>query len=116
MIRQATALDLVKQVPLEIYDLEQFKGIDPYSFFLEGTVAAAEIINLLQENNRELVIFRDSYGSSLALLLIPYYSKITLIDIRYVPFARILDYVTPAGQDVLVLYSALLMNTSYLVK
>jgi len=75
-----------------------------------------EITNPLYEGERELVIFRDSYGSSLAPLLIPYYSKITLIDIRYVPFGKIEDFVDPSGQDVLILYSAQLMNASYLLK
>ena len=115
-LRQATAVDLVKQTGIDIYSPEHFQGVDPYSFFLAGPVAAAEIANPLYEGDRELVIFRDSYGSSLAPLLIPYYSKITLIDIRYVPFDKIGDFVDPSGQDVLILYSAQLMNASYLLK
>ena len=35
-------------------------------------------------NDKELVIFRDSFGSSLSPLLVKYYKKITLIDNRYI--------------------------------
>ena len=35
------------------------------------------------ETNRELVIFRDSFGSSIAPLFAEGYKKITLLDIRY---------------------------------
>jgi hypothetical protein len=116
ILQQASAVDLVKQTEIAIYSPELFQSVDPYSFFLGGPVASMEITNPLYEGERELVIFRDSFGSSLAPLLIPYYSKITLIDIRYVPFGKIKDFVDPSGQDVLILYSAQLMNASYLLK
>ena len=41
-------------------------------------------------------------------------SKITLIDIRYVPIDKIKEFVDPSRQDVLILYNALLMNAGYL--
>ena len=61
---------------------------------------------------RELVLFRDSFGSSLAPLLAASYSKITLVDLRYMDSSLLGDYVTFSHQDVLFLYSTLLLNSS----
>ena len=38
---------------------------------------------------RELVVFRDSFGSSLLPLMISGYEKITIFDIRYLPGDRL---------------------------
>ena len=66
--------------------------------------------------SRELILFRDSYGSSLAPLLAESYAKITLIDIRYISSELLDDYVNFAGQDVLFLYSTLTLNSSQSLK
>ena len=62
--------------------------------------------------DRELILFRDSFGSSLAPLLSRYYSKVTLIDTRYMAPSMIGDYVNFEDQDVLFLYSTLVLNSS----
>jgi len=62
------------------------------------------------------VLFRDSFGSSLAPLLIEFYSKITLIDMRYINSNNYLEMIEFDNQDVLFLYSTLIVNNSSTLK
>jgi len=64
------------------------------------------------ESGRELVVFRDSYGSSIAPLLLQGYSKVTLIDLRYMNSAALSEYIEFQDQDVLVLMSSLILNSA----
>ena len=57
-----------------IYDLAKGAGKDPYELFLSGSVSLLTIENPNADTDRELVIFRDSFGSSLAPLLVPGYA------------------------------------------
>ena len=59
---------------------------------------------------KELLLFRDSFGSSLAPLLIENYKKITLIDIRYMSSKLIGEFIEFDNQDVLFLYSTVVLN------
>ena len=52
------------------------------------------------------------FGSSLAPLLLGGYSKITLIDIRYIHLDYLKQYVDFTECDVLFLYSTLVLNNS----
>ena len=81
-----------------------------------GSVSLLTIENPQAETDRELVIFRDSFGSSLAPLLVPGYAKVTLADIRYLPSSQIGKYLTFTDQDVLFLYSAPVLNNSDTLK
>lgn len=107
-------------------------GADPYSFFLSGSSAFVTIKNTAASHaasetsaaeeqlsipqSRELVVFRDSFGSSIAPLFLAGYDKITLIDTRYINPSILGDYITFTDQDVLFLYSTLLINSSYSLK
>ena len=79
-------------------------------------MATIRLENPQAETDRELVIFRDSFGSSLAPLLVPGYAKVTLADIRYLPSSQIGKYLTFTDQDVLFLYSAPVLNNSDTLK
>jgi len=99
-----------------LYDLEELFGRDPYDLYLSGAAALQVIENPACDTGRELVIFRDSFGSSMAPLLVPGYSKITLVDLRYMASELIPEYVPAQGQDVLFLYAPGVMNSSNLLK
>lgn len=89
-----------------VYDIERGKGRDPYDLFLSGASAVLTISNPSATEHRTLIMFRDSFGSSLAPLLIPYYEKIILIDLRYISAANVVKYVDFTGEaDVLLLLS-----------
>ena len=97
--------------PGPVYDLERFRGIDPYDIFLCGPQPIVVLENRSAATQRELYVFRDSFGSSLAPLLSSSYSKITLIDLRYVNWNIIDQFVQfEPGSDVLFIYSSQVLN------
>ena len=99
-----------------VYTLDKYENLDPYDIFLSGPVSVIEINNYASSQDKELVIFRDSFGSSLAPLLIEGYSKITLVDIRYIPTDMISQFLEFDNQDVLVAYSTMMINSSLTLK
>ncbi len=101
-------------LPVEkaMYDMEAAQGRDPYEMFLCGSDALVTVENPAAQTDRELIVFRDSFGSSLVPLLAEGYAKITVVDIRYVQSAMLGNLVDFSGQDVLFLYSTLVLNNS----
>ena len=71
------------------------------------------IYNNLASSDDELIVFRDSYGSS---LVISSYKKTIVIDTRYISSNILDNYVEFKGQDVLFLYSVSTINKSFTVK
>lgn len=99
-----------------VYDKQKLESLDLYNIFLSGASSYIEITNQEATNEKELIIFRDSYASSLAPLLIPYYSKITLIDLRYINYDIVKNIVDFNNKDVLFIYSVQVINNSNLLK
>lgn len=98
---------------LPVYDLTLAAGRDGYEMFLGGTKALLTIENPNAETDRELVLFRDSFGSSIAPLLAQGYAKVTVVDIRYMSPALIGRFADLSeADDVLFLYSAGVINHS----
>ena len=99
-----------------IYDLEKLSGSDPYDVYLSGAQALLRIENSNAKTDRELILFRDSFGSSLAPLLLQDYKTVTLVDIRYVSSQLLGNFLTFQNQDVLFAYSTLILNNSTTLK
>ncbi len=99
-----------------IYDMDKLKGKDPYEMFLSGSAALLKITNPTAATNKTLTVFRDSFASSLVPLLAECYSEITLVDIRYVASDYIEKVCELKSDDVLFLYSTLILNDSYTLK
>lgn len=102
-----------------IYQLEKLEDRDPYDIFLGGACALMTVENPSAQAagiDRELILFRDSFGSSMAPLLLPAYSRITLVDLRYIKSDFLDQFIDFHGQDVLFLYGATLLNESYTLK
>ena len=95
-----------------LYDMEKVSSKDPYEMFLSGNMAIQKITNPHADPQKKLIIFRDSFGSSLAPWLSTAYGEITLLDTRYVSPAALGKLVKFEGQDVLFLYSTLVLNSS----
>ena len=109
---KVTSYDTGKPEETVIYNMEKAKGHDAYELFLSGTSALQVIENPAASGEKELLVFRDSFGSSLIPLLVDEYSKITVIDTRYVNSALLGNLVDFHGQDTLFLYSTLILNNS----
>lgn len=99
-----------------VYDESKLSGNDKYDVYLSGAAALLTIKNPLAAQERELVIFRDSFGSSLAPLMLEGYSKITLVDLRYISSQILGDYVDFTNCDVLFIYNTQIINQSALLK
>lgn len=107
-----TSYDTGKAKETVIYNMEKAKGMDPYEMFLSGTSALQVIENPKASLEKELLVFRDSFGSSLIPLLVDEYSKIAVIDIRYVQSSMLGNFIDFHGQDALFLYSTVVLNNS----
>jgi len=101
-----------------VYNMEKAFGNDPYEIFLHGSQSIIKINNTNATTEKELVIFRDSFGSSLTPLLISGYRSITVIDIRYVSSLQLGIFMNQGmidtfdNKDVLFIYSTLVLNNS----
>ncbi len=95
-----------------IYDEGKLSGDDLYEVFLSGSVSLLTIENPSGPKGKELIIFRDSFGSAIAPLLVQGYETVTLVDIRYLASGLLERFVDFHGQDVLFLYSTLVLNNS----
>ena len=108
----ATCYDSGKPEVIDIYDMDALNGMDPYEVYLTGSKALITIENPEATSDKELVVFRDSFGSSLAPLLAGNYKKVTLVDIRYINPGLLDRFVVFDDADVLFLYSELILNSS----
>ena len=99
-----------------IYDLAKMEGQDPYEVYLSGSRSLLTIENPNAGTDRELIVFRDSFGSSMVPLLAKDYAKVTLVDIRYVSPMLLGNFLEFGEQDVLFLYSTLVLNNSETIK
>lgn len=111
-LNNCTMYDFENQKEMKIYDMEKANGLDPYELFLSGSISLLEIQNPDAKTGKKLVIFRDSFGSAIAPLLIKEYETITLIDIRYISSSYAAQLVDFENTDVLFLYSTSVLNNS----
>jgi len=95
-----------------IYNLDKLESTDSYEVYLDGASSFIEIYNKNTNSIKELIVFRDSFASSLIPLLTNYYKKITLIDNRYIDSNNYLKLLYINNQDVLFIYSTLIVNNS----
>lgn len=99
-----------------VYEISSLGSIDSYDVFLGGATPIVTVTNSNAINSRELIIFRDSFGSSIAPLFLEGYSKITLVDLRYIDESLLSDYMDFQNKDILLLYNTTIINNSDLIK
>jgi len=100
----------------QVYNKAMMGSKDLYDIYLSGAKSLLTIENPRASTNRELIVFRDSFGSSVVPLLVQDYAKVTLVDIRYFSSQMLDRYLQFNGQDVLFLYSTLVLNNSSTLK
>lgn len=87
-----------------------------YDMFLDGAKSLLTIENPASTTDKKLIIFRDSFGSSIAPFFTECYRKVTLVDTRYLPSERVGKFVDFDRQDILFLYSVPVLNNSVMLK
>lgn len=111
-VRVTGLSDLGEWEEKKLYDKEELSGVDPYNFFMSGTEALLKIENPQAEGGKKIIIFRDSFGSSLIPLMVPGFAEITVVDLRYIRGDQLGNYMEFEDRDVLFLYSTTLFNNS----
>jgi len=99
-----------------VYDMTKMGSKDLYDVFLSGAKSLLTIENPNAATDKELIVFRDSFGSSIVPLLVKDYAKVTLVDLRYMHMSMLKNFLEFKGQDVLLLYSTLVLNNSSTIK
>ncbi len=115
-LQNCSVYDHENDRPISMYNLEAIGGADPYEMYLHGSLSLVTIENPRATTSKELVIFRDSFGSSFAPILATGYAKVTLVDIRYLPANMLGSFIDFDKQDVLFLYSTSVLNNSETLK
>ena len=111
-ISSATVYDHQNQREIPVYNKELSDSKDPYEVYLSGSLSYVQLNNPLSNNGKRLIIFRDSFTSSLAPLLLSGYDEVHLLDIRYQMSDALCPRVDFKDADVLFLYSAQVLNTA----
>ena len=99
-----------------IYDWEKQDSRDLYDVYLSGAAALLTIENPNAATDKELIVFRDSFGSSMIPLLVKDYKTVTVVDIRYIASGLLDNYVDFTGADVLFLYCTSMFNSGSALK
>ncbi len=116
LLQACTVLDWESGRYNAVYDMSRLESRDLYDVFLSGSRSLLTIENPNASTNKELIVFRDSFGSSIVPLLVQDYAKVTLVDIRYIQIDMLGRFLEFDGQDVLFLYSTLVLNNSSTMK
>ena len=115
-LKECQVYDYETGTNIPLYDPGKAAGRDPYAFFLAGPKSLLKIENPHATTGKELILFRDSFGSSIAPLLAEGYASITLVDIRYISPPMLGQFISFTDQDVLFLYSTSVLNHSETIK
>ena len=116
LLKDCTVLDWESGKNNAVYDMSKLESRDLYDVFLSGSRSLLTIENPNASTDRELIVFRDSFGSSIVPLLVQDYARVTLVDIRYIQIDVLGRFLEFDGQDVLFLYSTLVLNNSSTIK
>ena len=116
LLKSCTVYDYETGRAGNVYDLTKLEGKDLYEVYLSGSRSLLTIENPNASADRELILFRDSFGSAIAPLLVQGYARVTLVDIRYIQPDLLDRFVSFEDKDVLFLYSTLVLNNSKTIK
>lgn len=112
-----TVYDYETDAPETLYDLSAVETDTPYDLYLQGSRSLLRIDSPLSATDRTLVVFRDSFGSSLIPLLAESYRTIYAVDIRYLSSQMVGRFLSFDGsEDVLFLYSTMVLQNSRTMK
>lgn len=116
LIEQSTVFNYETNKQTKVYDLDKINSNDKYDIFLSGAAPLLTIENIQSNIDKELIVFRDSFGSSIIPLFIEAYSKITVVDTRYIATDYLKNFIEFENKDVLFIYSTLVINSSNTLK
>lgn len=110
LLKQCTVFNYTTGQTSAVYDMEKLHSKDQYEVYLSGSQSLLRIDNPNGIADKKLIVFRDSFGSSLVPLLVQDYAQVTLVDIRYISVDVLSQYVDFQNADVLFIHSTLVLN------
>ncbi len=111
LFEQCSIYDYETDAYVPMYHIEN-EYADLYDLFLHGAKSLLTIKNPQAKSDETLVVFRDSFGSSIMPYFAEIYSEIIMADIRYLAPDVLQYYLKGSDFDVLFLYSTTLLNNS----
>lgn len=94
-----------QRMTASVYAPEYLTDDDPYQIFFGGNFAKITI-KAVNDNNRRLLIFKDSYANCLIPFFIPDFNEITIIDPRYYYDDLDMEILSSGYTEILFLYNA----------
>jgi len=94
-----------QRMTASVYAPEHLTDTDPYQIFFGGNFAKITI-KTINDNDRKLLIFKDSYANCLIPFLIPDFEEITIIDPRYYYDDLDMEILSSDYTEILFLYNA----------
>lgn len=111
IINACTVHDLATGEETGVYVPSLFESDVGYDFFMSGMKGLQRIDNPLATTDRELIVLRDSFGSSILPLIAQGYRTVWVIDIRNVLPTTLGSHVDFSGKDVLMLFSTTVLDS-----
>lgn len=112
-IENARVYDYEKETETSVYQPDKLEGTDAYDFYLGGARAMLKIKNPEKGNGKRMLMFRDSFGSSIAPLLLESYDEVMMVDLRYISEDYFLELLGTTEYDtILFLHSTTVLNHS----
>lgn len=103
----------IEELPMYVEENIDKEFVDSYDVYLDGPESMITIENPNATSSKHLIMIRDSFGSSLAPLLVDSYAKITILDLRYLKSSHFgtvgVDF---TDADVLFLCSTTMLNNA----
>lgn len=87
-----------------LYVEENLEDMDSYNVFLDGASSFIHIENTKSTTDKSIIVFRDSYGSSLSCLLPLYYENVYVVDLRYISYTQAKEMLPRDVEDLLFVY------------
>lgn len=106
----------IEKDDIKLYHPEYINNIDSYDVFMAGPNAFVHIENHNSATDKNLIIFGDSYATSLTPLIVESYANVYVIDLRYISFDLINNYIKQDIDDVLLVYSELSITNNKILK
>lgn len=115
ILNDCTVFDKAANMTTGLYNKDLYNTYTKYDFFLSADNGGWRGIQIIENPNattdKEIVIFRDSFGSSIIPLIAEGYKTIHVVDIRAIMYPTLSSHIDFEGKDVLFLYSATVLNT-----
>ncbi len=111
LLDSAVLTDNTVEQTVPIYNTDKINSDEPYDMFMSG--AKMGMVTLQRSENttgKTLVVFRDSFGSSIGPLLLGGYDKVIFLDTRQIMPIAIKGMVDFTDCDVLFLYSTTVLS------